>query len=97
MMAAWLSVGICPMHAKPISHFFRPSAGWVALCCAIFCATAASSAWAYKVERVCEMTEPTLKKPSIKVCKTLLVKTGADGKPVKKEEKKEEKPAAGHH
>lgn len=58
---------------------------------------AADNALAYKVERVCEMTEATGKKPAMKVCKTLLVKPGADGQAAKKEEKKEEKPAAGHH
>jgi len=58
---------------------------------------ASDHALAYKVERVCEMTEPTGKKPAMKVCKTLLVKPGADGQAAKKEEKKEEKPAAAHH
>jgi len=56
------------------------------------------NAIAYKVERVCEMTEPTSKKPATKVCKTLLVRTEAGaGKDEKKEAKKEEKPAGGHH
>lgn len=57
-----------------------------------------TSALAYKVERVCETSEPTVKKPATKTCKTLLVKAepGA-GKEEKKEAKKEEKPAAAHH
>ncbi|MEI7514303.1 MAG: hypothetical protein WCK81_02855 [Betaproteobacteria bacterium] len=54
-------------------------------------------AHAYKVERVCEMSEATLNKPAKKVCKTLLVKPKAEGEADKKDEKKEEKPAAGHH
>lgn len=56
------------------------------------------NAIAYKVERVCEMTEATGKKPATKVCKTLLVRSDAGaGKEEKKEAKKEEKPAGGHH
>lgn len=57
-----------------------------------------SNALAYKVERVCETSEPTVKKPATKTCKTLLVRAepGA-GKDEKKEAKKEEKPAGGHH
>jgi hypothetical protein len=58
---------------------------------------ASDNALAYKVERVCEMTEPTNKKPAMKVCKTLLVKPGSEGKAAQKEEKKEEKPAPAHH
>ena len=54
-------------------------------------------AHAYKVERVCEMTEATQSKPAKKVCKTLLVRPKAEGQADKKEEKKEEKPAGGHH
>ena len=37
------------------------------------CLGAAGDALAYKVERVCAMTEATNKKPAVKVCKTLLV------------------------
>jgi len=37
------------------------------------CLGAAGDALAYKVERICEMTEATNKKPAVKVCKTLLV------------------------
>jgi hypothetical protein len=55
------------------------------------------SAWAYKVERVCEDIAATDKKPARKVCKTLLVRPKpADGKEDKKEEKKEEKKHGGH-
>lgn len=58
---------------------------------------AGDDALAYKVERVCEMTEPTAKKPATKVCKTLLVKPApAEAKDDKKEAKKDEKPAAAH-
>ena len=64
----------------------------------LFGLAVSGNAIAYKVERVCEMTEPTGKKPATKVCKTLLVRTDAGaGKEEKKEAKKEEKPAAGHH
>ncbi len=59
--------------------------------------TYGSPAHAYKVERVCEMTEATQSKPAKKVCKTLLVKPKAEVPADKKEEKKEEKPAAGKH
>lgn len=55
-------------------------------------------AWAYKTERVCEMTEPTAKAPARKICKTLLVMTDAQKAATgKKDEKKEEKKPAGHH
>ncbi len=54
-------------------------------------------AWAYKTERVCEMTEQTAKAKSRKVCKTFLVMTEAQKAATgKKEEKKEEK-KGGHH
>jgi hypothetical protein len=54
-------------------------------------------AWAYKTERVCEMTEQTAKAKPHKVCKTLLVMTDAQKAATgKKEEKKEEK-KGGHH
>ena len=54
-------------------------------------------AWAYKTERVCEMTEQTAKTKPHKVCKTLLVMTDAQKAATgKKEEKKEEK-KGGHH
>ena len=75
----------------------RPAGRLLALGGCMVVAMAGPSAWAYKVERVCEMTEPTAKKPATKVCKTLLVKAGAEGKADKKEEKKEEKPAPAHH
>jgi hypothetical protein len=53
-------------------------------------------AWAYKTERVCETTEPSLKAPAKKVCKTLLVMTEAQKAATgKKEEKKVEK-KSGH-
>jgi hypothetical protein len=55
-------------------------------------------AFAYKTERVCETTEPSLKAPSRKICKTLLVMTEAQkAATAKKEPKKEEKPAPAKH
>ena len=55
-----------------------------------FIALLSPSAWAYKVERVCEEIAATDKKPTRKVCKTLLVRPKpADGKEEKQEEKKE--------
>jgi len=57
----------------------------------------AGPAFAYKTERVCETTEPSLKAPAKKVCKTLLVMTDAQkAATAKKEVKKEEKKAGGH-
>ena len=56
-----------------------------------------SNALAYKVERICETSEPTSKKAAVKTCKTVLVKPEGAGKDEKKEAKKEEKPAAGKH
>ena len=85
------------MHIQLNSRSSRPSLGWLPLSVCFATLFAATSAMAYKVERVCEMTEPTAKKPATKVCKTLLVKPGAEGKADKKEEKKEEKPAPAHH
>lgn len=70
---------------------------WV-FCMGFVTTLASFNVLAYKVERVCEMTEPTAKKPATKVCKTLLVKAAApEAKDDKKEAKKEEKPAAAHH
>jgi hypothetical protein len=63
----------------------------------LVCLASGGNALAYKVERVCETSEPTVKKPATKTCKTVLVRADGAGKDVKKEEKKEEKPAAGHH
>lgn len=64
----------------------------------LICLAAGSNALAYKVERVCETSEPTVKKPATKTCKTVLVKGEAGaGKDDKKEAKKEEKPAPAHH
>ncbi len=61
----------------------------------LLCLCPAGNALAYKVERVCEMTEPTNKKPATKVCKTLLVKASpAPSKDGQKETPKEEKPAS---
>ena len=57
---------------------------------------AGGNALAYKVERVCEMSEPTGKKPATKTCKTVLVRAEGAGKDEKKEAKKEAKPAGGH-
>ena len=62
----------------------------------LVCLASGGNALAYKVERVCETSEPTVKKPATKTCKTVLVRADGAGKDVKKEEKKE-KPAAGHH
>ena len=71
---------------------------WVVAGTLLFGLTAVGDALAYKVERVCEMTESTSKKPATKVCKTLLVKPApAEAKDDKKDAKKEEKPAAAHH
>ena len=54
-------------------------------------------AMAYKTERVCETTEPSLKAPSRKICKTMLVMTDAQkAATAKKEPKKEEKKPGGH-
>jgi len=63
----------------------------------LVCLAAGGNALAYKVERICETTEPTGKKPATKTCKTVLVRADGAGKDVKKEAKKEEKPAGGHH
>ena len=57
---------------------------------------AGGNALAYKVERICEMSEPTGKKPATKTCKTVLVKAEGAAKDEKKEAKKEQKPAGGH-
>jgi hypothetical protein len=57
---------------------------------------AGGNALAYKVERICETSEPTGKKPATKTCKTVLVKAEGAGKDEKKEAKKVEKPAGGH-
>lgn len=70
---------------------------WPRLLVFIVCAAAGGNALAYKVERICETTEPTGKKPATKTCKTVLVKAEGAGKDEKKEAKKEEKPAAGKH
>ena len=85
------------MHVKLSFLFFRPSVGLLSFLFLLVGLFTSANALAYKVERVCEMKEPTAKKPATKVCKTVLVKPGAEGKADKKEEKKEEKPAAGHH
>jgi hypothetical protein len=85
------------MHIKLNSRSSRNSLGSLSLCVCFATLLTATNASAYKVERVCEMSEPTAKKPATKVCKTLLVKSGAEGKAEKKEEKKEEKPAPAHH
>ena len=85
------------MHVNLSFLSLRPPVGLLSLCFSIGSLFTATNALAYKVERVCETTEPTGKKPAMKVCKTLLVKPGAEGKADKKEEKKEEKPAPAHH
>lgn len=65
----------------------------------LLCLFPAGNALAYKVERVCEKTEATNKKPAVNICKTVLVKASpAATKDDKKEAPKAEKPAAaGHH
>ncbi len=87
-----------PMISK--KHFLGLAAAraWSRGLALLVCLAAGGNALAYKVERVCEMSEPTVKKPATKTCKTLLVKAdGAAGKDDKKEAKKEEKPAPAHH
>ena len=54
-------------------------------------------AWAYKTERVCEMTEQTAKSKPRKVCKTLLVMTDAQKAATGKVEPKKEEKKGGHH
>ena len=54
-------------------------------------------AWAYKTERVCEMTEQTAKAKPRKVCKTLLVMTDAQKAATGKLEPKKEEKKGGHH
>jgi len=54
-------------------------------------------AWAYKTERVCEMTEQTAKAKPRKVCKTLLVMTDAQKAATGKPEPKKEEKKGGHH
>ena len=57
----------------------------------------AQPAFAYKTERVCEMTEQTAKAKPRKVCKTLLVMTDAQKAATAKPEPKKEEKAGGHH
>ncbi len=66
----------------------------------------ASSAWAYKVEKICEDLPATAKEPAQKKCKVVRVQEGAaaakgDGKgdakgDGKADPKKDAKPAGGH-
>ena len=84
------------------SHSIPPRSSMAHLCwvlaVSLLSLCAAGNALAYKVERVCEMTEATSKKPATKVCKTLLVKAGpAQSKEDQKEVPKAEKPAAAAH
>jgi hypothetical protein len=82
------------MAAIHIICLFRRPTVWLGLLLAL---VLAQPALAYKTERVCETTEPSLKAPAKKVCKTLLVMTDAQKAATgKKEEKKEEK-KGGHH
>jgi hypothetical protein len=82
------------MASYSISPLVSPPVSVLALLLAM---ALAPSAWAYKTERVCEMTEQTAKAKPRQVCKTLLVMTEAQKAATgKKEPKKEEKPA-GHH
>ncbi len=57
----------------------------------------AQPAFAYKTERVCEMTEQTAKAKPRKVCKTLLVMTEAEKAATGKLEPKKEEKKGGHH
>ena len=85
---------------KPHAILPRASMPYRCLMSAVSLASlfAAGNALAYKVERVCEMTEATSKKPATKVCKTLLVKAGpAQSKEDQKEVPKAEKQAAAAH
>ena len=70
---------------------------------ALLCGLAMThSAWAYKVEKVCEDLPATAKEPAQKKCKVVKVKEGAaaakgDGKgDGKGDAKKDAKPAGGH-
>ena len=86
---------------KPHAILPRASMPYRCLMSAVSLASlfAAGNALAYKVERVCKTTEATNKKPSVNVCKTVLVKASPTAaKDEKKEPPKAEKPAAaGHH
>lgn len=81
------------------NHPARPAVvpRWPMVLVFLIGAAAGGNALAYKVERICEMSEPTGKKPATKTCKTVLVRPEGAAKDEKKEAKKEEKPAAGHH
>jgi len=62
------------------------------------CLGAAGDALAYKVERVCAMTEATNKKPAVNVCKTLLVQARPGAvNDEKKEASPAQKPGAAVH
>jgi hypothetical protein len=63
---------------------------WMGAAVVLACLGAAGDALAYKVERVCAMTEATNKKPAVNVCKTLLVQARPGAV---KDEKKEAPPA----
>jgi hypothetical protein len=74
------------------THFSGPACGFALVAGLML----APTAWAYKTERVCEMTEETAKAKARKICKTLLVMTDAQkAATAKKEEKKVEK-KSGH-
>lgn len=85
------------MISKKQSAYPLAAPQWSIVLVVSLCLAAAGDALAYKVERVCETSEPTGKKPATKTCKTLLVKAEGAGKDDKKEAKKEEKPAPAHH
>jgi hypothetical protein len=71
---------------------------WMGAAVVLACLGAAGDALAYKVERVCAMTEATNKKPAVKVCKTLLVKASpAAAKDDKKAAPGAEKSGAASH
>lgn len=62
---------------------------------------ASASAWAYKVEKICEDIPATSSAPAQKKCKVVRVKEGGpakpgDGKAEGGDAKKDAKPAGGH-
>ena len=76
-----------------LTHFSRPACAMVLIAGMAL----ALPAWAYKTERVCEMTEQTAKAKPRKVCKTLLVMTDAQKAATGKPEPKKEEKKGGHH
>ena len=56
--------------------------------------TTGSSAWAYKVEKVCTDVPASASEPAKRLCKIVRLPPGKEG--AAKEEKKEEKKKSGH-